>query len=690
MSDLRLFDTLDTIRSIGKIKARALSRLGLNRIMDALFFFPRDYEDHSQIKAINELRDEDQASVIGEVVDFELVEKWRGRSTFCVWIQQGNHVLRGIWFNQAFRAKNVTIGATVMLSGKAKVSGVQPEMTHPKMVSIEEGCLPQRGAVLPVYRLTDGIKQAELRRWIGEIVTQFSPQVEEIFPAGYLAQKNLLEIRAALQQIHRPENPEEIEPARNRFVYQELLMLQLAIQLRRIHVNQQKTAPAIETNSRIDSRIKKYFPYELTAAQEKAIQEISGDMAKQVPMNRMLHGDVGCGKTTVAVYALLLAVAKGQQGVLMAPTETLARQHFRYLQTLLRDSQVQVELLVGGLGKKEKENLLAKIEQGQPGITIGTQALIQNQIHLPNLGLVIVDEQHRFGVNQRASLRQKGVTPHYLVMTATPIPRTVTMTLFGDLDVSKIDQRPPNQTAVNTYLCEEPQKEKWWDFVRKKLREGRQAYVVAPLVDDDEASAWASVEETFESLANGEFSDFTIDLVHGKQPGQYKEAAMQKFANGETQVLVATSVVEVGIDVPNATVMTILSANRFGLAQLHQLRGRVCRGRFPGYVTLFAETEVEETQERLQALVDTNDGFELAEIDFQLRGPGDLFGTRQHGIPPLFVANLQRDYDLLVETRSDAQHLLKADPGLDSEEFSEVKKRVLARYGKTLELADVG
>jgi ATP-dependent DNA helicase RecG len=467
-------------------------------------------------------------------------------------------------------------------------------------------------------------------------------------------------------------------------------MLQLAIQLRRIHVNQQKTAPAIETNSRIDSRIKKYFPYELTAAQEKAIQEISGDMAKQVPMNRRLHGDVGCGKTTVAVYALLLAVAKGQQGVLMAPTETLARQHFRYLQTLLRDSQVQVELLVGGLGKKEKENLLAKIEQGQPGITIGTQALIQNQIHLPNLGLVIVDEQHRFGVNQRASLRQKGVTPHYLVMTATPIPRTVTMTLFGDLDVSKIDQRPPNQTAVNTYLCEEPQKEKWWDFVRKKLREGRQAYVVAPLVDDDEASAWASVEETFESLANGEFSDFTIDLVHGKQPGQYKEAAMQKFANGETQVLVATSVVEVGIDVPNATVMTILSANRFGLAQLHQLRGRVCRGRFPGYVTLFAETEVEETQERLQALVDTNDGFELAEIDFQLRGPGDLFGTRQHGIPPLFVANLQRDYDLLVETRSDAQHLLKADPGLDSEEFSEVKKRVLARYGKTLELADVG
>ena len=374
----------------------------------------------------------------------------------------------------------------------------------------------------------------------------------------------------------------------------------------------------------------------------------------------------------------------------MAPTETLARQHYRNLQTMLAQTRVKVGLLTGTLSAPEKRRVVAEIESGELGIVIGTQALIQNELSFHRLGLVIVDEQHRFGVKQRAQLRDKGITPHYLVMTATPIPRTISMTLFGDLDVSVLHEKPPNRLPINTYLCQQPQREKWWDFVRKKVREGRQAYVIAPLVDEDERGTWENVEEVFESLSNGEFADFKIDLLHGRQSSDEKEAAMVRFADGATQVLVATSVVEVGIDVPNATVMTILSASRFGLAQLHQLRGRVGRGRHAGFMAMFADVEAEDVNERLQALVETNDGFKLAEIDFQMRGPGDLFGTKQHGMPPLFVADLQRDFDLLVSARNDAQQILSSDPDLGSEEFSAIKQRVISRYGSALDLVDVG
>lgn len=690
MTEPGIFDSLEKLPFIGRLKARTLKKLGLSRILDLLFFFPRDYEDHSEMKDISELRDQQTASVVGEVVDFELAEKGGGRSSFYLLVQQGNHYLRAVWFNQPYRAKNIDVGRKVLLSGKAKFSGMRLEMVHPRMSIIEDESAPQEGSILPVYRLTDGIKQPELRRIVRDVVLQYYEQVEEVLPAWFREDKNLLDIHSALRQVHSPRRPAEIEPARNRFVYQELLTLQLGINLRRHQVSQTQTAPVLENSSRIDAHIKKYFPYALTEAQQKSIAEICEDLAKPIPMNRLLHGDVGCGKTSVAVYALLLAVANGYQGVLMAPTETLARQHFRHLQVSLATARTQVYLLTGSMTKKEKNETLSAIQSGEANIIVGTQALIQNDLEFQKLGLVIVDEQHRFGVNQRASMRHQGAAPHYLVMTATPIPRSVSMTLFGDLDVSVIDQRPPGRPAVNTYLCEDSQKEKWWEFVRKKLNEGRQAYVIAPLVDEDEDSAWESVDQTFENLANGELADYTIDLIHGRQKPLEKEAAMEKFANGETQVIVATSVVEVGIDVPNATVMTILSASRFGLAQLHQLRGRICRGQHAGFISLFADAASGEARERLQALVEIDDGFKLAEVDFQLRGPGDLFGTKQHGMPPLFVADLQRDAELLIQARNDAQEILRSDPELESLEFAEIKNRVLTRYGQVLELSDVG
>lgn len=690
MSEPHLFDTLDNLRGIGRLKAKTLAKLGLNRILDILFFFPRDYEDYSEIRDIGDLEDGESTSIIGEVIDFELVQKFGGRSAFYLLVEQGDHSLRGIWFNQPYRANKIDFGVKVMLSGKTKLNGTRFEMMHPRMVVLEDPNEIPKGTLLPIYRLTEGIKQPELRRIIKEVIDSHTDLVDEIFPDWFLSKNNLLGIQQALRNVHFPESPEDVVPARRRFVFQELLTLQLAIQLRRKRVQQEKTAPSIENSSLIDSRIRKYFSYRLTGAQDRSIEEIAADMSRTIPMNRMLHGDVGCGKTSVAVYSLLLAVANGYQGVLMAPTETLAQQHYRNLQHNLATARVQVDMLTGSLSRKEKTAVLQRIASGETGIVVGTQALIQNELEFSKLGLVIVDEQHRFGVKQRAILRQKGVTPHYLVMTATPIPRTVSMTLFGDLDVSVIDERPPNRPAVNTYLCDDSQKEKWWEFVRKKLREGRQAYVIAPLVDQDENENWESVEENFENLANGEFADFNIDLVHGNQPAVEKNVAMKKFADGETQVLVATSVVEVGIDVPNATVMTILSASRFGISQLHQLRGRVCRGGHAGFVTLFSDAEGEESKERLQSLVDIDDGFKLAEVDFQLRGPGDLFGTKQHGMPPLYVANLQTDFDLLVEAREEAKEILDKDPTLESSEFAEIKNRVMTRYGKSLELSDVG
>ena len=468
MNETTLFDTLETSPGVGSSRYRILQKLGLHRIVDALFFFPRGYEDHSEIVDIGEIRDGDSASVVGEIVDHEKVEKGGGRSSFYLLIQQGNHYLRGIWFNQPYRANKVDIGKKVMLSGTAKLSGMRPEMIHPKMIFIDENENPQRGTLLPIYRLTEGIKQAELRRLIRSVVESNLALVDEIFPEAFLLEKRLLGIKDALRMIHLPENSEEIDPARNRFVYQELLTLQLAINLRRAQVSAAERAPEMEIDSRVDARIKNYFPYQLTGAQEFAIKEIASDMSRLTPMNRMLHGDVGCGKTAVAVYALMLAVACGHQGVLMAPTETLARQHYRNLQTMLAQTRVKVGLLTGTLSAPEKRRVVAEIESGELGIVIGTQALIQNELSFHRLGLVIVDEQHRFGVKQRAQLRDKGITPHYLVMTATPIPRTISMTLFGDLDVSVLHEKPPNRLPINTYLCQQPQRGKVVGFCSKE------------------------------------------------------------------------------------------------------------------------------------------------------------------------------------------------------------------------------
>jgi ATP-dependent DNA helicase RecG len=581
--------------------------------------------------------------------------------------------------------------------------------------------------MLPIYPLTEGLRQGNLRGIVREALEAYVDLLDEVFPETYLQAKNLWPLRQALREVHFPANPTNLAQAQLRFVYQELFILQLALAVKRHGQETQAGAPKLEATPRVDARIRRLFPFELTAGQDAAIREIAADMNRPIPMNRLLHGEVGSGKTVVAVYAMLLAVAHGYQAVLMAPTEVLARQHARTLAQLLAESRVRIGLLTGALVGRDREELLGRIGRGELDVVVGTQAIVRSEAEFAKLGLVVIDEQHKFGVRQRAMLRQAGsnpesgrglsaispspstgegrregvaqqkgtvplspANPHCLIMTATPIPRTITMTLYGDLDISKLADLPAGRQNIHTYLVRPEERPKWWDFFRKKLREGRQAFVVVPLVEESETVATANLEATFEELAHGELEAFRLGLVHGRMPPEEKDAAMQEFRAGQTQVLVATSVVEVGIDVPNATLMTIAGAERFGLAQLHQMRGRISRGAHPGYCAVFAEVESEEVIERLQAFVDTTDGFRLSELDLEMRGPGNLFGTRQHGLPPFRMADLGRDSTVAKEARDDAKRLVASDPGLRQPEHEKLRRMVLSRYGQALDLGDVG
>jgi len=678
------------IKGVGPQRVELFQRLGLHTAADVLFFFPRDYQDLTDRREVPELEEDMLQTVVGTVEEIELRSTASGGCVLGVLVHCGSGHLRALWFNQPFMRERFTRGQRVMLSGKPKYEGLVWRMTHPRVETLADDEQEPPGKILPVYHLTEGLQQWQMRRIVRGVVEQCSDLLEEVFPPEYLQEHELWPLRRALPEVHFPGGHEGLQHARRRFVYQELFVLQLALAIKRRLQHEQREAPALAATAKIDARIRRLFPFELTAGQEQAIAEISADMAGPVPMNRLLQGDVGSGKTVVAVYAMLLAVAHQYQAAMMAPTEVLARQHALTLEKLLAGSRVRRAQLTGGLTPKQRAAVLEQIAAGEIELVVGTQAIIQQDVAFSKLGLVVIDEQHKFGVRQRAALKQAGLDPHYLVMTATPIPRTVTMTLFGDLDVSTLRDCPPGRQKVNTYCVGQQKRAGWWDFFRKKLLEGRQGYVVTPLVDESDQTPAASVEETYESLANGELEAFRVGLIHGRLSAAEKDAVMDDFRRGELQVLVCTSVVEVGVDVPNATVMAIESGERFGLAQLHQLRGRISRGRFPGFCCVFAEPQTAEAAERLKAFASSSDGFKLAETDFRLRGPGELFGTRQHGLPPFRIADLLRDTEILEESRRDAHTLVAADPGLARAEHARLRHQMLGRYGKALELGDVG
>ena len=707
------------LSGVGPARAELLKKLGLRKAVDLVFNFPRDYEDTTKLLHVNQLEQNVPASVRGIVQEIDGYSAGSGKEVVGLLIKDGNDFIRAIWFNQPYRKAFAKVGETVVISGTPKKRGFRWEMSHPRVTKVETEDSDHTGKLLSIYRLTKGISQSDMRKITSRAIERYADQLPEVFPKEFLDQTETAPIAQAIRSIHSPSTPEELATARHRFVFQELLTLQLALQMRKARVAERSAAPKMEVSSKVIARIDRVFPFEMTDCQKKAFEEISEDLQRDFPMNRLLQGDVGSGKTAVALATMLVAVANGSQSALMAPTELLARQHFQTISKMLAGSRVRIALVTGSNTAKERRELVEKIKSHEIDFVIGTHAILNKDIAFEKLGLVIIDEQHRFGVHQRATIKQSGVDPHYLVMTATPIPRSISMTMFGDLEVTTLRSAPANRQSVNTYFCEEPQRDEWWEFVRKKLREGRQAFVITPRVsrdtgkvdepeDDSTDEAFsevdqalreilggedsleqASVNSVYESLANGELEEFRLDVLYGGQTPIEKQQAMQRFVDGETQVLISTSVVEVGIDIPNASVMTIESAERFGLAQLHQFRGRVGRGRHAGFVGIFANPKNEMSRNRLQAFVDSNDGFELAETDFQLRGPGDIFGTQQHGMPPLRIADLRRDHEILLKAREFAERMIFTK-ALAQPEFSRLRTMIIKRYGEALGLSDVG
>ena len=676
---------------IGPQRAVMLEKLGIRKPLDLLFYFPRAYQDIAPVRDLGELEPEVRTSVEGVVEAIELRTSSEGRTSLGVLLVSGRSYLRLVWYNQSYRAKLFARGMRVVATGIPRSTGISWEMRHPDVQIVAKDSALPAGRPQPIYGLTEGLQQRHLQAIVHEALEHLVCHVIDVLPAAFRDSHRLLEIQVALRQIHEPSDMEQAQQARYRFIFQELLVYQLALAMRRYQLQHSLPAPSLPTSGLIDARILRRFPFTLTGDQRQAIDEVCLDMAKTVSMNRLIQGDVGSGKTVVALYAMLLAVAHRYQSALMAPTEVLARQHASRLSQSLKESHVEVGLLVGSLTTRERSELQERITLGTVDIVVGTQALLSENVQFANLGLVVIDEQHKFGVEQRASLRGTLTQPHYLVLSATPIPRTLTMTAMGDLDLSILRDKPEGRAKVHTYLGESSQKDSWWEFVAKQVNQGRQAYVIAARVEQSDDEELQGAEQIFRDLQSGPLATFRLGLLHGRMDGERKQTTLDAFSRGEIQVLVATTVVEVGIDVPNATVMTILDSDRLGLAQLHQLRGRISRGTHTGYLCLFASPGANlEESARLQALASTDDGFQLAEMDLQLRGPGNLLGTQQHGLPSFRIADLVRDTEVIALTREVAQQIIEADPTLTSHEWLGIQKQVLSRHGETLALGDVG
>ena len=677
------------LKGVGPTRAKIFAELGVETVGDLLEYFPRDWNFVPEPTRIRQMRPNQTVTIIGlvESIDYQ---SYRRQPLFEAMISDDTGMCRIVWFHGGYLRGQLEPGQIIMASGKVTLYRHQFQLTNPKFFVLDED-QPRSTEYFSggIYPACKGLTSRQIKRIIAPVLEHLDDLVPEFYEKEFLKKANLTSRKDAFAWIHFPQDEERLAQAKRRLKYDELFLMQLGLALRRYKVQNFSKAVPCKCSGKIDSRIRRRFPFLLTEDQNECVSEIIADMCKSEPMNRLLQGDVGSGKTVVALYAALLAVANKMQVVIMAPTEILAGQHFLSIERYLKNSGVNRILITGGLTGKKRNQVINAISSGEIDIIVGTVALLQADIEFQKLGLVVIDEQHKFGVAQKAQLR-KQTMPHCLVMTATPIPRTLAMTAFGDLDVSVIRHSPPGRGVVITRWVSRRDRQKAYEFIRERLKARKQAYFVYPRITavEQDSDVKAATDE-WEQLSKKVFPEFNVELLHGQMPSAKKQQIMSEFRKGKINVLVSTIVVEVGVDVPNATIMVIEGSDLFGLAQLHQLRGRIGRSDAKSYCFLFAETDNETAKSRLEIMTRSNDGFEIAEHDLRLRGPGEMFSTRQHGLPDLKIANIVDDFDLLMMARKNAFEMVSQDPMLTRTEHKNIRRALLAKFGDAIGLADV-
>jgi ATP-dependent DNA helicase RecG len=672
--------------------------LGINIVGDLLEYFPFRHEDQGRPQTIDSLLLDTPATVIGAVQSVSVRGMFRNQ-TVNARVRDGTGELLVTWFNAPYLHDKLEKGQILRLYGTVGVHRDLAQMTNPRVQWLnpdEDPAKWDHPRLVPVYSGTEKLNSQQIARFVETALVEALPAAGETLPEPILARHAFVGRADAIRAMHQPRTLEEIAPARRRLAYEELFLMQLAITLQRRWAATHARAPLLPVTPKIDEHIRRRFPFQLTAAQNRVIEQIVGDMASERPMTRLLQGDVGSGKTVVALYAALVAVADKHQCAILAPTEVLATQHFASIERYLAGSRVRRCLLTGRTTQAQRKDMLATIDAGNMDLIVGTQALLEQKVKFGRLGLVVVDEQHKFGVSQRATLRDKHrqpgkmlSVPHYLVMTATPIPRTLSMTVFGDLDVSVIKELPPGRQPIVTRLVRPKDEHAAWTEVRRRIAYGEQAYVVYPLVEESDALDLKAATLEVTHVAQDLLPGARVGLLHGRMKNAEKNAVMREFASGRLDVLVSTTVIEVGVDVPNATVMVIEHAERYGLSALHQLRGRVGRGTKPSICFLFSDGQGEIASRRLGVLCKTTDGFRIAEEDLKIRGPGELLGTRQHGWPEFRLANLIEDTDLLMQARDDAAGIVQEDPQL-VRKYGALRTELRRKFRDKVAFIDVG
>lgn len=704
-TNLSLTTPIRAIPGVREEHALKLEQLGVPNIGRLLTHLPHRHEWIRAQSGLADLEPGIIGSAIGEISATRVTGFGR-KSRFQAVLTDETGRLDLVFFNQAFLAKKIHPGMTMRVQGKPNVYGGGLQMSNPSFSIIpteEIESLPteQDDEYRPVYPATEGITSEQIRGIVSRVLDQACALIEDHLSDEYRGERAMPGLGEAYRMMHAPTSEDEVKAARRRLAYDELLLLQLGVHMKRAHLRQTLTAPALERTPEIDERLAARMPFVLTDAQKRVVGDISRDLALTVPMNRLVQGDVGSGKTVVALDAMLLAIAHGHQATLMAPTEILAEQHYLSIQSMLEGGSVKIELLTGSMAAADRGSVRARIASGEVDLVVGTHALVSQGVAFRSLAVAVIDEQHRFGVQQRAQFRVKGAgseagsheTPHVLVMTATPIPRTIGLTIFGDLDISTIDGMPPGRSPVTTTLVPPDRRGAVYERVRARIDMGEQAFVVVPAIDtgaSNTGNALRDLRTVVADLEGGPLHGRKVAAMHGRLERSTREHIMGRFRAGLIDCLVATTVIEVGVDVPNATVMVIEEADRFGLAQLHQLRGRVGRGEKPGFCVLIGEPTTDDGIQRLRAMTETTSGFVLSEKDLEIRGPGDVFGTRQSGMAPFRVADPLKDLELLQMARRDAAEWISESPSLERADDAVVRRRLLKSHGKWLGLGDVG